>query len=84
MRTAVRIIIAVSLAVLVIVLFDGGVSLSKADTAYIANAEKDTGASNVVTAIYLNYRMFDSIFETLILLISATAVIDFSWRKDNE
>lgn len=51
---------------------------------YIANFAKDTFAENAVAAIYLNYRMFDSIFETLILLVSVSAVINFSWRQDNE
>ncbi|MFZ7131750.1 MAG: hypothetical protein ACOWWR_05275 [Eubacteriales bacterium] len=49
---------------------------------YINNFKSDTWAENGVTAIYLNYRMFDSIFETLILMISVIAVIHFSWRKD--
>ena len=51
---------------------------------YLNNALRDTAASNAVTAIYLNYRMFDSIFETLILLTSVIAVIRFSWRKKDE
>lgn len=51
---------------------------------YISNFTKDTFADNAVAAIYLNYRMFDSIFETLILLVSVSAVINFSWRRDNE
>lgn len=51
---------------------------------YLHNALRDTAASNAVTAIYLNYRMFDSIFETLILLTSVIAVIRFSWRKKDE
>ncbi len=51
---------------------------------YIHNFIRDTGALNGVTAIYLNYRVFDSIFETLMLLVSVTAVIYFSWRRENE
>ncbi len=51
---------------------------------YIENSEKDTGAINAVTSIYLNYRVYDSIFETLMLLVSVSAVIHFSWRKDHE
>ncbi len=51
---------------------------------YLKNFVEDTGAQNAVTAIYLNYRVFDSIFETFMLLVSVTAVIYFSWRKDNE
>ncbi|MPW25750.1 hypothetical protein GC105_08100 [Alkalibaculum sp. M08DMB] len=51
---------------------------------YINNFVVDTWAGNAVASIYLNYRIFDSIFETLMLLISVTAVINLSWRKDNE
>lgn len=51
---------------------------------YIEHFVKDTWAGNGVAAIYLNYRVFDSIFETLMLLISVTAVINFSWRKDSD
>lgn len=39
---------------------------------------KDTGAHNLVTAIYLNYRIYDTLFEALTLLISVIGVIYFS------
>ncbi|MCT4542682.1 MAG: hypothetical protein N4A63_03965 [Vallitalea sp.] len=45
---------------------------------YISNSLKETGAINVVTSIYLNYRVFDTIFETLLLLVSIIAIIYFS------
>ena len=51
---------------------------------YVRNFMEDTGATNAVAAIYLNYRMFDSMFETLMLLVSVAAVINFSWRRDHE
>ncbi len=51
---------------------------------YIQNSAHDTFAENCVSAIYLNYRVYDSLFETLILLTSATAVICFSRRHDDE
>lgn len=38
----------------------------------------DTAAFNSVTAIYLNYRVFDTLFETLLLLISVIGIIYFS------
>ncbi len=41
----------------------------------------DTGARNAVTAIYLNYRVFDTLFEALLLLFGVVAVIYFSWRN---
>mgnify|MGYP004703399741 CR=1 FL=1 len=47
-------------------------------TYYAENALADTGALNVVTAIYLNYRLYDTLFEALTLLISVLAIIYFS------
>lgn len=38
----------------------------------------DTAALNSVAAIYLNYRVFDTLFETLLLLISVIGIIYFS------
>lgn len=45
---------------------------------YIENFYQDTGATNAVTAIYLNYRLFDTFFETLLLLVSVIGIIYFS------
>lgn len=45
---------------------------------YLNNFQLDTGAFNAVTAIYLDYRAFDTLFETLLLLISVIGVIYFS------
>jgi len=39
----------------------------------------DTAAGNAVTSVYLNYRYWDTLFESLILLVSALAVISLSW-----
>ena len=44
----------------------------------------ETGAENAVTAVYLNYRLWDTLFESLLLLVSALAVISFSWSYDHE
>ncbi len=48
----------------------------------IENHLEDTAAQNSVTSVYLNYRIFDTIFEALMLLISVMGVIHFS-RHDN-
>lgn len=45
---------------------------------YIENFYKDTGARNAVAAIYLNYRVYDTIFEALMLLVCVLSVIHFS------
>lgn len=42
---------------------------------YMKNATEETTARNIVTAIYLNYRVFDTIFEALLLLIAVTAIL---------
>lgn len=48
----------------------------------LANAQSDTGARNAVAAIYLDYRVFDTILEALLLLISIIAVIHFAQQED--
>ena len=45
---------------------------------YVNNSFKETGSINVVTSLYLNYRVFDTIFETLLLLLSIIGIIYFS------
>lgn len=50
---------------------------------YLNNFYADTYALNCVSAIYLNYRVYDSIFETMILLASTSAVICFSRNKED-
>ncbi len=41
------------------------------------NFEADTGARNAVAAIYLNYRVYDTLFEALLLLIAIVGIIHF-------
>jgi len=45
---------------------------------FINNFQQDTGALNAVTGIYLDYRVFDTLFETLLLLVSVIGIIYFS------
>lgn len=45
---------------------------------YLENAYIQTGASNIVTAIYLNYRVYDTLFEALMLFVGVAAIIYFS------
>lgn len=45
---------------------------------YLENTFKETGSKNLVTGIYLEYRLFDSIFEASILLIVSTGIIFIS------
>ncbi len=49
-----------------------------------SNAYLDTGSLNAVTAIYLDYRLFDSIFEAGILLIAVAGIMWISQHKIKE
>ena len=42
---------------------------------YIAEGEKETGAINIVSSIYLGYRVFDTLGETIVLLITVSSVV---------
>jgi multicomponent Na+:H+ antiporter subunit B len=46
----------------------------RAKEIYIENSIRDTNSLNTVTSIYLDYRLFDSVFEALVLLITTSAV----------
>lgn len=50
----------------------------------LKNHVEQTGARNAVAAIYLNYRLFDTLFESLVLVLSVVAVIYFSWSGEDE
>ena len=43
----------------------------------IAHGETETGAPNLVTAIYLGYRAFDTLGETIVLLLAVSGVMVF-------
>lgn len=42
---------------------------------YIENALDDTGVLNMITAIVLDYRAYDTMFETIVLFTAVLAVI---------
>ena len=44
----------------------------------VANGSRETGALNLVTAIYLGYRAFDTLGETIVLLLAVSGVIYFT------
>ncbi len=52
---------------------------------YVRSFISDTGARNAVTAIYLNYRVFDTLFEALLLLVGILATAYFlEWPEGKE
>jgi multicomponent Na+:H+ antiporter subunit B len=58
--------------------------MEQAKNYILANHTSETGALNAVTAIYLNYRLWDTLFEAMILMLSVLAVISFSHRSEHE
>jgi multicomponent Na+:H+ antiporter subunit B len=40
----------------------------------LADGTQDTGADNLVTAIYLGYRAYDTLGETIVLLLAVSGV----------
>ncbi len=50
----------------------------------VENGSRETGALNLVTAIYLGYRAFDTMGETMVLLVAVTGVICFAAKRGGE
>lgn len=50
---------------------------------YVEKGYKETSSRNLVTAIYLDYRVFDSFFEASILLVAVTGIA-FMAIKDED
>jgi len=50
---------------------------------YVAHGMAETGALNMVTAIYLNYRVYDTLGEATVFFASALGVF-MLLRKDSE
>ena len=49
---------------------------------YLSAFSVDVGGENAVTAIYLGYRLYDTLFEALMLLVSIVAIVHLSEHKD--
>jgi multicomponent Na+:H+ antiporter subunit B len=53
---------------------------------YIQHVVAEAQMPNAVTAIYLRYRIFDTLFEALLLAMAVSAVVYFAsaWEKGKE
>ena len=49
---------------------------------YLSHFMYDIGGENAVTAIYLGYRVYDTLFEALVLIVSVVAVTHMSYSDD--
>jgi multicomponent Na+:H+ antiporter subunit B len=49
---------------------------------YLALFQNEIGGDNAVTAIYMGYRMYDTLFEALMLLVGIMAVVHLSWHRE--
>ncbi|MDF1567016.1 MAG: hydrogen gas-evolving membrane-bound hydrogenase subunit E [Spirochaetaceae bacterium] len=47
----------------------------------VSHGERETGATNLVTSIYLGYRAYDTLGETLVLLLAVSGVVFFVERE---
>ena len=72
------IIIILSMALLFILSIDieyGNPKNLDVTNYYIDQGLHDTGAINLVAAIYLGYRAYDTLIETIILFVAVTGVV---------
>jgi multicomponent Na+:H+ antiporter subunit B len=75
-----------ALSLFLLVLFINFIPDAEASTylrgLYLAGFMSDIGGHNAVTAIYLGYRVYDTVFEALILLVGIVAVAHMSWHTE--
>jgi len=64
--------------------FSGEIVSNSIGQILINQGYKESGAKNIVTAIYLDYRLYDTFFEALILMISVSGVALLSETKREE
>lgn len=79
LRRAPALVFAVFLAVLFAKFVPSSYAFVELRDLYLRSFMADIGGENAVTAIYLGYRVYDTLFEALLLVIAAVAVIHISW-----
>jgi multicomponent Na+:H+ antiporter subunit B len=70
-------LVAILLVALFLVLAVGGPHPDQSESGrmVVARGLEDTGAVNLVTAIYLGYRAYDTLGETIVLLMAVSGVM---------
>jgi multicomponent Na+:H+ antiporter subunit B len=82
MRTAVEIMVFLLVAVFLALSLTGQHrSGSPLRDYFVERGREETGALNLVTAIYLGYRAYDTLGETIVLLLAVSGVMVLLERK---
>lgn len=66
------------------VLTGGDQTPSETRNYIVENGSGETGALNLVTSIYLGYRAFDTLGETIVLLVAVSGVVYFLVSREGE
>ncbi len=69
---------------LLMMMFDYHGAREEAGAAYIERGTIDTGAANLVSAIYLNYRLFDTLLEILVFSVAVLGVRFYLLERGKE
>jgi len=89
MRPMIKKISLILMLSIILISFSSSISIlnsnmdSTSKDYFISNTLRETGSRNIVTGIYLDYRLFDSVFEASLLLITVSGVI-FMSKKDDD
>ena len=76
MKLTIEVIVLLILAfVLMIGIDTTGTPPSDLKDHFIKRGVEETGAINIVSSIYLGYRVFDTLGETIVLLLSVSGII---------
>lgn len=82
MRTVASFLSLAMVALFLVVAFAGDHPTETPLRAHIiAEGREATGAENLVTAIYLGYRAYDTLGETIVLLLAVSGVMVFVERR---
>lgn len=83
-RTGCAVLLCAAGCILFLMLYTGvPAAAENLGTWYLAHFREHSPARNAVAAIYLDYRVYDTLFETLMLMTSVSAVLVFSWRNEH-